>query len=642
MKWRFYPQQPTDPIRNPISGEFFSTEAVGDPTDGLVREAVQNTLDARQKFGANRETAKVRIYLSGVSGALSASKVSTWLDGLWPHAEAPGNGLGDQPKRQDICPFLVYEDFGTTGLTGDPSEHQVVEGNQNNFLNFFRAEGHSDKGEHDRGSWGVGKTVFPRASRISSFFGLSVRSDDQRALLLGRSILKYHRIGKQVYKSDGYFGEFRGDGFALPIEQPLALDQFRQDFRLKRLSEPGLSIVVPWYEADTDDGLTHNKVVFALLGGFFYPILMGHLSVLIQTPTSSLSLDATSIASAVAKLPGDEAQELSSMLELATWAQTRLEPEFRHLASPPGEGTQKWTPALMTTEVIQAVRTAFERREQVALRVHMHVQPRSSASPIATFSNVFLEHSDLDSNKPVFIRDELIITDVKAPRISQVRALVIVEDRPLANLLRDAETPAHTQWNPTTGNFKNKYKFGAGAIDFVRLAVSEILRIVNQSEQKPDPSITVDYFSIPIPPDADDDDAIPARKKKAKDKKGGALPTTVPTIPPTPRRFRIDRMRGGFSLRPADPSVQVPFEVSVRVAYDVRKGSPLKKYHEADFQLGKGPIRFEERGVKVTAANQNRMIAAITAADFRLDVLGFDPDRDIYVRADVREADNVD
>jgi len=101
-------------------------------------------------------------------------------------------------------------------------------------------------------------------------------------------------------------------------------------------------------------------------------------------------------------------------------------------------------------------------------------------------------------------------------------------------------------------------------------------------------------------------------------------------------------MRGGFSLRPADPSVQVPFEVSVRVAYDVRKGSPLKKYHEADFQLGKGPIRFEERGVKVTAANQNRMIAAITAADFRLDVLGFDPDRDIYVRADVREADNVD
>lgn len=641
MKWKFYAQHPTDPIRNPISGEFFSTEAVGDPTDGLVREAVQNTLDARQRLGANREAAKARIYLSGIAGALSSSKAATWFDGLWPHIEAPGNGLRDQPKRQDVCPFLVYEDFGTTGLTGDPNEHQVIEGQQNNFLNFFRAEGHSDKGEHDRGSWGVGKTVFPRASRISSFFGLSVRADDKRALLLGRSILKYHRVGTQPFKSDGYFGDFRSDGFALPIDKLSTLERFSQDFRLKRQANPGLSIVIPWYEADSDDGLTHTKVVFALLGGFFYPILMGHLAVVIETPTSSLALDAASIATAVAKLSGDEAKELSSMLELATWAQTRLEPEFHHLAAPPSEGAQKWTPALMSSEGILAIRTAFERREPVALRVHMHVQPRNG-SPVPTFFNVFLEHSDLDSNKPVFIRDELIITDVKAPRISQVRALVIVEDRALANLLRDAETPAHTQWNATTGNFKNKYKFGAGAIDFVRLAVSEILRIVNQSEQKPDPSITVDYFSIPIPPDANDDDAIPARKRKPKEKKGDALPTPIPPLPPTPRRFRIDRTRGGFSLRPASPDTQVPFEVGVRVAYDIRKGNPLKKYHEADFQLGKQPIRFEEHGVKVTAVDQNRMVVAITSTDFRLDVVGFDPDRDIYVRADVRETNNVD
>jgi hypothetical protein len=318
-----------------------------------------------------------------------------------------------------------------------------------------------------------------------------------------------------------------------------------------------------------------------------------------------------------------------------------LEAEFQHLATPQSEGAQKWSASLVPLTVVHAVRGAFERREPIALRVHVNVQPRNSA-PVPTFFNVFLEHSELDSNKPVFIRDELIITDVKSPRISQVRALVIVEDRALANLLRDAETPAHTQWNATTGNFKNKYKFGAGVIDFVRLAVSEVLRIVNQSEQKPDPSITVDYFSIPIPPEADDAEAIPARKRKPKEKRGDTLPTTVPPLPVTPRRFRIDRMRGGFSIRPADPGVQVPFEVSVRVAYDIRKGNPLKKYHEADFQLGKATIRFEERGVKVISVDQNRMIAAISSPDFRLDVVGFDPDRDIYVRADVRETENVD
>ena len=30
--WSFYQQGPTDPVRNPISGEFFSTETVGDLT----------------------------------------------------------------------------------------------------------------------------------------------------------------------------------------------------------------------------------------------------------------------------------------------------------------------------------------------------------------------------------------------------------------------------------------------------------------------------------------------------------------------------------------------------------------------------------------------------------------------------------
>jgi hypothetical protein len=254
-------QQPTDPVRNPIAGEFFSTEAVGDVTQALVREGIQNTLDARRRLSEEkREPAHIRIFLSECSGALPAARARQWFTELWPHVLAPGNGLRDQPHADESCPFLVFEDFGTTGLTGDPAEHQVIDGIQNHFLNFFRAEGHSDKGEQDVGSWGVGKTVFPRASRISSFFGLTVRSDDGSRLLLGRSILKFHRVNDQSFKSDGYFGTRRGDGFMLAREEPVVLDEFREDFGVKRTDQPGLSIVVPWYEMDSDDGVTREKV----------------------------------------------------------------------------------------------------------------------------------------------------------------------------------------------------------------------------------------------------------------------------------------------------------------------------------------------------------------------------------------------
>src|SRR5262245_40124700 len=145
--WRFYNQQATDPIRNPIAGEFFSTEAVGNVAEALVREGIQNTLDARiKKADKKREQAHVNIFVSGREGALAARRANRWFKSLWPNVLAKGNGLRDQPKLEAPCPFLVFEDFGTTGLEGDPEAHLVVENVANHFLNFFRAEGHSDKG----------------------------------------------------------------------------------------------------------------------------------------------------------------------------------------------------------------------------------------------------------------------------------------------------------------------------------------------------------------------------------------------------------------------------------------------------------------------------------------------------------------
>jgi hypothetical protein len=42
----------------------------------------------------------------------------------------------------------------------------------------------------------VGKFVFPRSSRVSSFLAVTVRHDDDRRLMMGRVILKTHAIGE--------------------------------------------------------------------------------------------------------------------------------------------------------------------------------------------------------------------------------------------------------------------------------------------------------------------------------------------------------------------------------------------------------------------------------------------------------------
>jgi len=639
LSWQFYQQQATDSIRNPIAGEFFSTEAVGNIAEALVREGVQNTLDARIKASdQTRSPAHVRIFISEADGALRPSRASYWFKTLWPHVLAKGNGLRDQPTLETPCPFIVFEDFGTTGLDGDPDTHLAVDNVANHFLNFFRAEGHSDKGAQDRGSWGVGKTVFPRSSRIGSFIGLTFRSSDKKQLLLGRSILKYHQIGTQHFKSDGYLGVLGADGLILPTNDAKTIDEFKQDFKLQRNGENGLSIVIPWYEIEGDETLSRKSIITAVLRGFFYPILMGHLAITIATTNSELKLAEDTIFKEAKAIEKELGLNIFPIIDLAFWAQTRRPDEFMHLLPSDSKRAQSWTSELVPSEVVSRIRSAFASRQRIALKVPMAVQAKIG-EPKETYFNVFLEHCDEDGERPVFIRDELIITDVKSSRLSQVRALVIIEHSYLANLLRDAETPAHTQWNSDTSNFKNKYKFGPAVIKFVRQSVSEILRIINQSEEKPDPSITIDYFSIPSEPE--DPDAIPGRHRKPK-QANGAGPTVPPLpLPSTPRRFKIVTMDGGFAVRPGGDGVQPPNFLDVRMAYDIRHGNPLKKYVEADFDLGKHPIKVHPiAGAEVVQCAGNRLRIAIAQPEFNVEVRGFDQDRDLYIRAEASEAEN--
>ena len=42
------------------------------------------------------------------------------------------------------------------------------------------------------GSWGVGKWVFPDASRINSFLFLTHRSDDDQEMIMGQSVFRNH------------------------------------------------------------------------------------------------------------------------------------------------------------------------------------------------------------------------------------------------------------------------------------------------------------------------------------------------------------------------------------------------------------------------------------------------------------------
>jgi hypothetical protein len=91
---------------------------------------------------------------------------------------------------------MVIEDYGTRGLQGEVLQYDDLDDDikKNDFFYFWRNIGRTKKELTDLGRWGLGKTVFQAASRINTFFGLTVREDDGRAYLMGQSVLKIQQV----------------------------------------------------------------------------------------------------------------------------------------------------------------------------------------------------------------------------------------------------------------------------------------------------------------------------------------------------------------------------------------------------------------------------------------------------------------
>ncbi len=532
----------------------------------------------------------------------------------------------------------MFEDFGTSGLCGDPLQWHKKEGIKNGFFTFFRAEGQSDKEQADRGRWGVGKFVFPRSSRTSSFWAVTVRHDDNLRLMMGRAILKSHAIEAQRFVPDGYFGESHylehGEEIVAPVTDQATIDKFCADFGLARQVKPGLSIVVPWYDPE----INHNSLLRAVIEDYFYPILGGVLDVSVEGPEGKTELSAATLVGEVEKLNGNLAAGMVPLINLAAWTKSLKPEDYVRLNKMPETGPPKWTPALFSADAVLSLRESFHKGERIAVRVPFLVRPKKSDKAWSWF-DVIMERDNTEvRERPAYVREGIIISDLRCPYSRGVRSLVIAADGPLATLLGDSENPAHTQWQKDGSNYKGKYTYPSENLSFVVNSVSEIIRFITEADKEADKSILVDVFSLPA--EADDPDAVTTRVKKelgVKPDKKKTRPPGPPPPPPSPKRFRLEKVKGGFRVRQGDPDASKPERLDIKVAYSIRSGNPLKKYHQADFELDKKPITVGDdlKGITLTAVSGNQMQADVTDQDFLLSVTGFDENRDLFVKITV-------
>lgn len=644
MEWKFDEITRQTTKVDPAHLEFFRSEALSDAVSALVREDIQNRLDAKKKGVI--EPVRVRYYISGEGQQLDPKDAAQWLRGLEPHLNAPKTleELSSDPLQLQVpMPFLVIEDFNTTGLNGDPMQTSDPDesGGRNDFYWFIRNVGRTGKKAGDRGRWGLGKIVYPASSSIRSFYAYSVRAEDHQAALIGRSVLAIHALNGCEYHSEGYFALFPDPGypyFAAPQQNDEAISRFVKCFNIQRRdNEPGLSLVIPFPETS----ITWGSLVSAIIHHYFWEILRNNLTVEISNDIKTLALNKETIQHVVATwsdLREVDKKTIQRRLEFCLTADGMQlsDPEgYFELSIPGSYGSPKLSDLFESEEKFEAASRRFRDGKIVALECVVEVKKvREGRSQDASFLVYLQRDNELDRADETFIRDGLTIIGESYIREPGVRALILAEDPVLTEFLGDAENPAHTRWLPSTKHFIGKYSPGKALLDYVKYAALKLTNLLGKVEDEMLENLLDDVFGI----EKENETNPTSTKKRKKPKPSSAIQRK------NSRYLEVGQLKRGFTISPYKEATRRPDRIRLRVAYETQTGDPFSAYHPADFNLAhnNGEIKVTLTGCRAVTRTGNAMLLEMDEDQFRIQVEGFDPNRDLRVDAKPEVDRNTD
>lgn len=579
----------------------------------LVREPHQNSLDGKSNKIAGPVVTRIRLIEPKAADRAYWHKL---LSPLTRHLVACGKDLEgidlEQPK------ILLVEDFGTTGLLG-----AVDKKDTRNFSDFWRRFGVSHKSGKAGGRWGLGKLVFSSASEIGTFFGLTVRDDEPaQRYLMGQAVLSQHKIDGVDYAPHIFFAEdSTADRIQLPVRDAAAIDEFVAVSGITRSLEPGLSIAILCVRPS----LTPENLLPYVLSNYFFPILRGNLKV--EVGDCAVHADnfdelakqhggskviGTSVVEFIRALPGSEE-------EGPTY---RLKDEW--IKAPAG----KVVVGSLTEEEILTARAAYASGHLVGVRAPLTLR-RKDGGEETTYVDAYVKRSGENEPYAIYVRGSITIPgEARTFRGRGAFGALIAEHPLITDFLGDAENPAHTRWSANSGKLADRWKAGADKVRAIRSLLNELHHTVAEAEAKVDEDIFIDILSVPKP-----------ASSNKPDKENEVSPKKIPAKSPKPQDFKVSPIDRGFAVRgvPGGPTA-TPFNVQVRMAYDVRRGNPFKKFKSHDFDAtSPGSISVSVVGAATFArAEPNVISLTVDDHDFECKIIGFDPERDLIVSARVK------
>ena len=269
-RWHFAPTAGgQDQGPNEAMSELFKK----DPFESLVRESIQNSLDAVQD---KQQPVHVvfkwkRLIGSNLPGLFSLRDHLQACVDFWDNSSArekfdPMIRYIDQNSIGGVY-YLEVSDSNTSGMDYKPNDRACP------FYSFVRSAGNSSKAMTSAGgSYGFGKAAYFNVSRIRTVL-VSTQTPEGKNFFEGVSSICTHEIDGQKRSHVGYYDN--NDG------QPISdIERIPKRFRRET---PGTSVCIVGVEQN--DG--YDDVVRAVLLHFWLSVLEGKLTVTIRRSTDN-------------------------------------------------------------------------------------------------------------------------------------------------------------------------------------------------------------------------------------------------------------------------------------------------------------------------------------------------------------------
>lgn len=537
--------------------------------------------------------------------------------------------------------FLTIEDFGTTGLDGPTGENgEIPEKGESNYYDFWWRHGLSGKGETKGGRWGLGKTTFHMVSGIKTFFGLTIRRDDKRELLMGEVIFKEpYTYNNKRYKP---YGHFCADNFK-PIEDNQIVKHFKETFLLQRNNENGFSLVIPFVSYEE---FNLESIKKAVIIHYFYPVAKEYLEVKIKDSINNKEIE----------IKKDNLKDLAlnTNWQDTSWEEHNVEKilDFTFECISSKDSISLTLPNPQNPDIndinedsfgnIEELKEDFNKEKLLAFKIPLQIKKKNLSQtslsfkdpdwskklnqglgPKDTFFLIYLKKDTSLSMPEVFwIRSGIIISE-ESKRIKNrpVLAMMVAEEENIVSFLGDAEPPAHTKWEDKSEDFKRKYVNASNILKFIKNSMNKLITLLDEPPKDILKDFLIDIFSIPI--------------KKSP-------PPPPPPPPGKIQLFKINKLlEGGFivSLNSEilkQKNITLPLTIIIKVAYRIRRGDPLNNYSPFDFDFKKfqSQNQITLNGGNLIRAEKNVIEVEIKEESFNLEVKGFDQRRDLYIKVE--------